>query len=511
MNGIGLKYGFMWIVTVIATILLQCNLHGQSATLKIVVDVPSASVYLDGNYVEATDENGKLFLSGLHARDYVLEVRKDGYAPFSQSVTLGELTKTVRVSLIREERLEPPLPSKPTEVASQGDQDAQLRISTNAGGALVYIDGRLATRTDSSGYALISIPAGRRDLSVRRQGFQDYQEQIDFLPDLTVKRTINLIPGRMPDGPSSWLVFTLAGLLAVLVSLMAFLLLHLTSSPRRLRAKFDRYILERVLGRGGMATIYKARDTKTGLRVALKVMDIGYLNDQDLVKKFIREGEVLMELNRDFPDAPLVRVFRFGRENNKTYGRPFIAMEILKGRNLLEVIRLEKQLGVDFALAVVGKVALALRAAHSRGIYHRDVTPDNIVLIKNDSSAPEIRLIDFGVARHEYTSAGTLDGTISGKPPYMSPEQCRGEKVDGRSDIYSLGIILYTLITGAPPFSSNNPLEVMRHHEKTPVPPIRRDIAEGVLMVAAKMLEKDPAARFQSANDLIDALDNSAI
>jgi serine/threonine-protein kinase len=121
------------------------------------------------------------------------------------------------------------------------------------------------------------------------------------------------------------------------------------------------------------------------------------------------------------------------------------------------------------AVHIVGGVARALHPAHAAGIYHRDLTPDNVILIDQPKGGFGLRLIDFGVARHEYTSHGTLDGSIAGKPPYMSPEQCQGIAVDGRSDIYALGVMLYSLLNGSPPFTHTNPLEVMRMHKEEEV------------------------------------------
>jgi serine/threonine protein kinase len=252
-----------------------------------------------------------------------------------------------------------------------------------------------------------------------------------------------------------------------------------------------------------MATIYRVKDVVSKTLLALKMMDEAYLNDKDLVEKFFKEGQVISEINREYPNVPVVKVFRYGRENTKTWGRPFIAMELLKGPNLLQFIKTNRNLHPIFIMKILKQLGEALHAAHIKGVYHRDITPDNIILINNDPFNPVIRLIDFGVARHEYTAAGTLDGSIAGKPAYMSPEQCRGEKVDGRSDIYSMGIVFYTLLTGTPPFISNNPLEVMTHHQRTPVPPLPGRVSPQISQIVLKMLKKDKNERYSSVSHLL--------
>ena len=245
--------------------------------------------------------------------------------------------------------------------------------------------------------------------------------------------------------------------------------------------------------------------------IALKILDDRLLRDRDLIHKFSREGSGLSLLNKKFHDAPIVKIYRYGRENSAPYGRPFIAMELIKGPSLLDLINRKKNFSLSYSINLIKHVAHALSAAHALGIYHRDVSPDNIIIVRNNPNFPLIKLIDFGVAKHEYVDVGTLDGTISGKPPYMSPEQCRGEKVDGRSDIYSLGIIFYTMLTGDPPFASKNPLEVMYLHEHKPMPPLPIHVPERIRKIVSKMLEKQKAKRYQTIKGLIEDLNKLEI
>ncbi|MFH1177363.1 MAG: serine/threonine-protein kinase [Acidobacteriota bacterium] len=306
---------------------------------------------------------------------------------------------------------------------------------------------------------------------------------------------------------TSGLEVLLVVLLIVAVVAAVLVTLHLIrqsgAAQRVTTRRLDRYEVREPIGRGGMASIYKATDTlrRGAPAVALKVMDDNHLSDLDLVHKFLREGEILMQLGQADPEAPLVRVFHFGRAGNDGR-RPFIAMEYIEGEELLRHLRRAGRLSLPDAARIVAGVARALVPAHAAGVYHRDLTPDNVILTSSPRGGHFLRLIDFGVARHEYTSHGTLDGSIAGKPPYMSPEQCQGQPVDGRSDIYALGIMLFTLITGAPPFVSKNPLEVMRMHKEDEVR-YPSGFPGSARLILEKALAKDRAKRQGTVVDLL--------
>jgi len=249
--------------------------------------------------------------------------------------------------------------------------------------------------------------------------------------------------------------------------------------------------------------VYLARDRHLGQTVALKVMDAELVHDTDLARKFVREGEALQRITATYPGAPVVRALRYGREHNSEFGRPFVALEYLDGGSLLQVLRQQGRLPVRQVLAVARQVAEGLAAAHTHGIWHRDVSPDNVFVTGTDGHAPTVKLIDFGVAKNEYTLVHTLDGSIAGKPAYMSPEQCRGEALDGRSDLYSLGVLMYALLTGSPPFTDPNPLLVMRMHESASVPPLPSDVPPPVRELVYRLLSKQPEDRPSSASELV--------
>lgn len=205
-------------------------------------------------------------------------------------------------------------------------------------------------------------------------------------------------------------------------------------------------ILEKV-GLGGMATVYKAKDRKTGRLVALKVPQERFLGDPRFVRRFHREAEVLTRM--DHPN--IVKVYDHGQVE----GVHYIAMEFLDGEGLDKLIE-ERRLSLRQAAAILARVADALKHIHAQGIVHRDIKPGNIMVLKGalreDGVDPRgVRLMDFGIAAGRVLTRLTITGARIGTPVYMSPEQAKGQKLDHRSDIYSLGIVLYEALTGQPP------------------------------------------------------------
>lgn len=255
--------------------------------------------------------------------------------------------------------------------------------------------------------------------------------------------------------------------------------------------EFDRYTARKKIGSGGMSSVWLAEDS-VGRDVALKVMSEDMLDDEDLVRKFIQEGKALERINSSHPGAPVVQVHDHGYFGGGD--QPYLALEYLEGNSLEDVIDPESPLSVEQALPVVKQIAIALSAAHANGVYHRDVKPENVIVVGR-SSILKIRLIDFGVARHDYLAYVTMDGSLMGTPPYMSPEQGTNSKVDERSDIYSLGALSYALLAGEPPFVDKNPLTVLEMHQEASVPPLPDRVPSSVADLVRWMLEKNPEDR----------------
>jgi len=264
--------------------------------------------------------------------------------------------------------------------------------------------------------------------------------------------------------------------------------------------KLNHYTLLDHIASGGISEIYRATDENENL-IALKVMT-NYLDDDDLKSKFIGEGMVLTNINKRFPDAPIIKVYDYGYEDDDRSKRPYIAMELIEGTSLKSLIE-KGNLSHDQKIEIIIQLIDALAATHSLDTLHRDIAPDN-VLIKDKNTDTEICLIDFGVAKHEVEwLKGKSYGAAYGKPEYMSPEQFDGASdIDYRSDYYSLGVLIYALFCGGPPFKDTNIYRVGEMHKKETLPPISRDVPPNIRVLIIHLMEKDPAERPQSPSEI---------
>jgi eukaryotic-like serine/threonine-protein kinase len=256
---------------------------------------------------------------------------------------------------------------------------------------------------------------------------------------------------------------------------------------------FDgRYQVVRKLGAGGMANVYLAEDQELGRRVAIKILNDRHANDDQFVERFRREAKNAAALSH----PNIVSIYDRG-EAEGTY---YIAMEYLDGRSLKELIVSRGEAPVGVAVDYARQILSALRFAHRHGIVHRDIKPHN-VLVDTDG---RVKVTDFGIARAG-TSQMTEAGSIVGTAQYLSPEQAKGADVDQRSDLYSLGVVLYELLTGTVPFNGDTPVEIaMKHLSAVPEPPSkrRRDIPRNLDLVVTRALAKDPPDRYQSAEEM---------
>jgi beta-lactam-binding protein with PASTA domain/predicted Ser/Thr protein kinase len=260
-----------------------------------------------------------------------------------------------------------------------------------------------------------------------------------------------------------------------------------------------RYRIIRRLGSGGMADVYCAEDTQLGREVALKLLYRRFAEDEEFVERFRREASSAAGLQH----PNVVQVFDRG-EWDGTY---YIAMEFLTGRNLKQVVRdhgpLEPALAVDLTIQILK----AARFAHRRGIVHRDIKPHNVI-VDDEGRA---KVTDFGIARAG-ASDMTETGSIMGTAQYLSPEQAQGHPVDARADLYSIGIVLYELLTGAPPFDAESPVTIaLKQVSEEPVPAMQRNpaVSPALDAVVMRALRKDPAARLQNADEFIAALESA--
>ncbi|MFL5936852.1 MAG: protein kinase domain-containing protein [Gaiellaceae bacterium] len=260
-----------------------------------------------------------------------------------------------------------------------------------------------------------------------------------------------------------------------------------------------RYELEELVGTGGMSTVYRARDTLLERNVALKVMHAHHLEDDDYVERFQREARTVAQLSH----PNIVTVIDRGEDN----GRPFIVFEYVEGDTLDKLVERDGALPVEEALRIAIGAARGLAFAHRQGHVHRDVKPQNILL--NGGGQPKVT--DFGISRALDVHKGvTQTGTVLGTSNYIAPEQASGDKATAQSDVYSLGVVLFELLTGRRPFSGDNFVAVaMKHINERPpsVTELRRDVPPRVAAAVACALEKDPRDRFASMEAFAAELD----
>src|SRR3954449_3772188 len=264
-------------------------------------------------------------------------------------------------------------------------------------------------------------------------------------------------------------------------------------SDTLLNTLFDgRYRIMRKLGTGGMANVYLAEDQELGRRVAIKILNDRHANDEQFVERFRREAKNAAALSH----PNVVSIY----DRGDAEGTYYIAMEYLDGRSVKELIVSRGPAPVNVSIEYARQILSALRFAHRHGIVHRDIKPHNVLV----DGEGRVKVTDFGIARAG-TSQMTETGSIVGTAQYLSPEQAKGGEVDPRSDLYSLGIVLYELLTGKTPFDGETPVEIaMKHLSNAPQPPskLRQDIPAELDMVVLRALAKNPDDRYQSADEM---------
>ena len=260
-----------------------------------------------------------------------------------------------------------------------------------------------------------------------------------------------------------------------------------------------KYRIEHVLGRGGMGVVVAAFHLQLGTRVALKFLNDNIVNDQRVVARFLREARASAQLRSEH----VCRVIDFGTEGHV----PYIVMEMLEGTDLARLVKL-RPFDMATAAEYVRQACAGLAEAHAARIIHRDLKPGNLFLTQRPGGAPLVKILDFGVAKVLEAEDFSLTQTsnVVGSPGFMSPEQLRSARqVDARSDIWSLGVILYKLVSGRQPFKADALTDLAIAIAMDPVPPLVEASPE-FSAVVMRCLEKDPNRRFQSATELAQAL-----
>ena len=273
-----------------------------------------------------------------------------------------------------------------------------------------------------------------------------------------------------------------------------------------------RYEVLKKLGEGGMGTVYLAEQVSIGRKVALKLLQGNYAKKDEFIARFRREARLAASLSH----RNIVTIYDFDQDSDDTL---FIAMEYVDGRKLTDVIRSDGPLDVQRAVRLGSQIAEGLDAAHRQGVIHRDIKPDNIMIIGNDDTE-EVKLMDFGIARLRDTGAMshlTQTGMIMGTPAYMSPEQAEGTEVSDKTDIYALGIVLYEMLSGAVPFKATTPGALLvKQIQEVPVElrKLRREVPAGVEQIVMQALEKKPQSRQHTMREVAQELkrvENTAV
>jgi serine/threonine protein kinase len=275
-----------------------------------------------------------------------------------------------------------------------------------------------------------------------------------------------------------------------------------------------RYKVLSILGKGGMGLVYRVEQIFLGKELALKTIHKSFLSEIT-VKRFEHEARAAFAVNH----PNIIAVTAYGLLDDQT---PFLAMEIVDGETLAELLHDSGPLPTAAALPIIIQVCFGLAHAHNSGVVHRDIKPSNIMILKGRELGTEgsVKILDFGIAEFSHRDGGeiqalTKTGEIFGSPLYMSPEQCMGSQVDYRSDIYSLGCVIFETLTGKPPFTSNNALATLMMHQSDPPPTLAqgaggKQFPEELESIVAKMLEKEPEDRYDSlgivAHDLASIL-----
>src|SRR5688572_8741671 len=269
-----------------------------------------------------------------------------------------------------------------------------------------------------------------------------------------------------------------------------------------------KYRIDARLNEGGMGSVYKGTHVLMDKTVAVKVLRPSLAADEKIVARFSREARAASRISH--PNA--LSVTDFGEDEN---GTVFLVMEFLSGRTLKQVIRDEGPLPLPRIVEITRQVGDALAAAHTQGVVHRDLKSDNIMLLDTTSVGDHAKVLDFGIAKinepdGEFDGGLTAPNLVIGTPQYMSPEQCsQDSEIDHRSDIYSLGVILYEMLIGHVPFSGDSATIVMMKHLQEPVPSVleeRPDVPPPIGRVVARAMAKLPGNRYQNVSELIEDL-----
>ncbi|NLB91034.1 MAG: serine/threonine protein kinase, partial [Clostridiales bacterium] len=255
----------------------------------------------------------------------------------------------------------------------------------------------------------------------------------------------------------------------------------------------QRYRIIHLIGKGGMANVYLAEDLRTGHQVAVKILRPEFNQDEEFLQRFNREAQAASKVSHH----NIVNLLDVGMENNMRY----LVMEYVKGTNLKELIKAKGKLPVEIAVQITIRILSALQHTHRNGVIHRDIKPQNILV----QTQGHIKVADFGIAKVANSATLSKGDSVMGSVHYFSPEQAAGEEVLQTGDIYSVGVVLYEMLTGKVPFEGDSPVAVAMQHLHNMPRPIQEfspEVPPRISKVVMKAMEKEPKNRYQNAIDM---------
>ncbi len=262
-----------------------------------------------------------------------------------------------------------------------------------------------------------------------------------------------------------------------------------------MKTQLGHYDIVAELGRGGMGVVYKGYEPALNRYVAIKVLADSLAHDESVKERFLREARSMAALN----DPHIIQIYFIGEDAGQT----FFVMEFVEGESLGSLLKREGKLAPEQAARVIFQTAQGLATAHDKGVIHRDIKPGNLMI----GARGQVKIADFGIAlvTQDFSKKLTSTGEFVGTPGYLSPEVCLGKPVDQRSDIFSLGIVLFEMLTGRMPFTDESPLGLMLEVVKAEIPDVRQlnqQVDPELSRILAKMIAKEPADRYQSCQEL---------
>jgi tRNA A-37 threonylcarbamoyl transferase component Bud32 len=486
----------------------------RTGELLVVSEPSGARVFLDGNDVDEVTPFGP---AQLPAGPHTVEIRLEGFVAGRRQVAISPgLTTQVRITLSRP--APSPVPGTPTpiEPRPRPEKLGSLKLGSQPTGAQVFLN---REQRGATPLEIASLREGSYQLRLEFPGYAPHTGSVDVRAGETVQTIARLEPmgggsGRMPSRGGgtvmlfSILIVTGGGLAAAIVAIKRRRGIVIIPTPSRgvsvaqgLLTFGDYQVVEKIAS-GGMANIYRAVRRTSHDRAVVKVPYEQFQNDKTFIERFRREAE----LGRKLHNENIVRIYESGTTKD---GLTYLAMEFIDGVDLRHAI--QHGLSIADAVDIVIQLGRALDYAHSKRVIHRDIKPENVML--SHAHPRRVVLMDFGIARAGFQGTIGTGSTYLGTPYYMAPEPANGGEPGPYSDLYSVGVMLFEMLTSRRPFEGDNPIAVLQQHVSAP-PPSPRSLNARVPVrldsIVMKLLAKRRDERYQSAEQLIVELQDFA-